>query len=539
MYSHLIIAVVAVAGLTALGFRLLISDYLRKNPLCDRRALNTVIGLPVLQIGLLALAIVPLWFFLPSNPTKSAEAALAFVTSDFGALYYEARLPDIIIEFVYAMQVAYGIMFLFVGVIAAYTIYLIANPQKADFNTIVHNCTAGTTLSAVAVWNYVALFVTIIFYYADIRNEFAQHEGVMIIMAVVLNIAIIAGIVTVAVKIQRWYNKALHSFLSGSPIPGRAQVSTPYNNINISANISLTKQCPYCGETILSVAKKCKHCGEWIKEEDMAMVSPKISCPVCGEEIDASSTVCPVCNESIGGAGHQSPGQPYMAYSHYQGHEVQHFASKPLNTKPIIIGLAGVIIAVLVGVIGYNAYESNKKNELKNAFVERYSSIGTGESVYARYSSNVPGFSEVDKAFNKSIDDLKKYLSEQYDAKDGNEDDIIDTPEYEKLRAICQINANMVGFYRYTGHLMDGSGLGKWRAEKISEILQTRKQVIMNIIENHSAYPSNMSARDNLEYADLYHLRSIGEQLPYGLSLYDVKDHYEWDENVIRYISHL
>jgi hypothetical protein len=27
-----------------------------------------------------------------------------------------------------------------------------------------------------------------------------------------------------------------------------------------------TKQCPYCGETILAVAKKCRYCGEWLNE---------------------------------------------------------------------------------------------------------------------------------------------------------------------------------------------------------------------------------------------------------------------------------
>jgi len=26
----------------------------------------------------------------------------------------------------------------------------------------------------------------------------------------------------------------------------------------------LKKQCPFCGEEILSTAKKCKHCGEWL-----------------------------------------------------------------------------------------------------------------------------------------------------------------------------------------------------------------------------------------------------------------------------------
>ncbi len=28
-----------------------------------------------------------------------------------------------------------------------------------------------------------------------------------------------------------------------------------------------TKNCPYCGETILKKAKKCKHCGEWLEEK--------------------------------------------------------------------------------------------------------------------------------------------------------------------------------------------------------------------------------------------------------------------------------
>ncbi len=26
-----------------------------------------------------------------------------------------------------------------------------------------------------------------------------------------------------------------------------------------------TKQCPYCGERILTIAKKCKYCGEWLE----------------------------------------------------------------------------------------------------------------------------------------------------------------------------------------------------------------------------------------------------------------------------------
>jgi len=30
-------------------------------------------------------------------------------------------------------------------------------------------------------------------------------------------------------------------------------------------NAENTKQCPYCGEKILTTAKKCKHCGEWLE----------------------------------------------------------------------------------------------------------------------------------------------------------------------------------------------------------------------------------------------------------------------------------
>lgn len=76
--------------------------------------------------------------------------------------------------------------------------------------------------------------------------------------------------------------------------------SNPYKEPNPSDS-EATKQCPYCGETILAVAKKCKHCGEWLSEQSEEIVSETkyIECPICGEEIEADAQVCPYCKEAV------------------------------------------------------------------------------------------------------------------------------------------------------------------------------------------------------------------------------------------------
>jgi RNA polymerase subunit RPABC4/transcription elongation factor Spt4 len=73
-------------------------------------------------------------------------------------------------------------------------------------------------------------------------------------------------------------------------------------SIPVQEPAEATKQCPYCGETILAVAKKCKHCGEWLPEEQPVVEEVEIKyiqCPICGEDVEEGTEICPHCDERI------------------------------------------------------------------------------------------------------------------------------------------------------------------------------------------------------------------------------------------------
>lgn len=90
---------------------------------------------------------------------------------------------------------------------------------------------------------------------------------------------------------------------SSSPLPAATVPPIPASDIadvQPPALLSTTekeetqyKQCPYCGEQILSIAKKCKHCGEFLDNSLRPLLQtevsqqplfegPPVNCRYCG-----------------------------------------------------------------------------------------------------------------------------------------------------------------------------------------------------------------------------------------------------------------
>lgn len=280
MFSHLLVSLILVIGGLIFGYRYLTSKYQKSHPQTKASIVKSVIGLPMLQFGIWALAFIPLWAFMPTHPKY--DGGTAFWNSDLANWAIFRDLGNHAEKLYYNMYIL-GVEFLIFGGIAASIIYAITYNRIFSNSTIKKLCTTDTVFSALAAWNMLGLpLIPIVDFLFGWIDSIDTRVAFIIIAEVILAIWIIRR----AIRLQKSFNRDILLL----------------NSVEMAASSSIsesTKQCPYCGETILAVAKKCKHCGEWIKAEDVVIPIKKLSCPICGELIEETATVCPYCNEKV------------------------------------------------------------------------------------------------------------------------------------------------------------------------------------------------------------------------------------------------
>lgn len=280
MFSHLIVSLIVVIGGLIFGYRYILSKYQNAHPQISRSVVKSVLGLPMLQFGIWALAFIPLWAFMPTHPKY--DGGVAFWNSDLAnwAIFRELGNQA---DALYGEMYLHGIGFLIFGGIATIVIYTLMANRILSNSTIKIICTTDTVFSTLAAWNMIGLplipIVGFLFSWLDSINA-------RVVFIIIAEVILAIWIIWKAIQLQKNFNRNIQLLDNGT-------------FTSKSTSSELTKQCPYCGETILAVAKKCKHCGEWIKEENVIVEVKKIQCPICGEMIEESATVCPYCNEKV------------------------------------------------------------------------------------------------------------------------------------------------------------------------------------------------------------------------------------------------
>lgn len=343
MFSHLLISIILTLGVVIIGYRYLITNYLKKHPSVDAGSVKAVLKLPVVQFGVWAVAFIPFWAFIPTHPQK--DGGEAFLTSDLAnwAIFRElANLGDGL----YLLQTLLGIGFILFGGIAISVIYSLIKQKIYSDPTIKTLSAIDTIFTTLVVWNILVIivggFVTLLF------SDFAP--AIFITLFILVNIVLAWWIIRKAIRMQK-------SFSASFPT-----LTQDLSNDPSSIKSGETKKCPYCGETILAVAKKCKHCGEWIKEDDTMVEVKKKTCPICGEQINAYATVCPLCHENIE--------QPRNAFREKVMAEKARAKSKDKESSSgkiwIIVAIVALII-VICAVMFSSKDSSTSSNQSDNA----------------------------------------------------------------------------------------------------------------------------------------------------------------------------
>ena len=110
--------------------------------------------------------------------------------------------------------------------------------------------------------------------------------------------------------------------------------------------------CPGCGEMISDKSPKCIHCG-------YEFTPPKKICSECGAELDPASTVCPKCGCPL--TSESAAAAPV---------EVTVSKNAKRNFVKVAIGIAVLLIAVVIGILGIKISNANKAKEAAEAYYD-------------------------------------------------------------------------------------------------------------------------------------------------------------------------
>lgn len=238
------------------------------------------------------------------NPDPSASS---FGVLDYGMVLSECAKEfvseddNVFTDFIYGslissrMSIISGIAILVMLVMAILSLY--ANHRYGK-NKLVAFFLTSAFLCSVACGALITCSMAFIICF-DKNEEYPENTAVL---CGVVAFVIVAGVL--ACCYIKWGAKQLAKVYMMKKIVSLqpTRVQQPIVNANVVGQQpqqdKATKQCPYCGETILAVAKKCKHCGEWLNKEPE---KKKVACPVCGEDVDEGIEICPFCNEKING----------------------------------------------------------------------------------------------------------------------------------------------------------------------------------------------------------------------------------------------
>ncbi|MEI8376137.1 MAG: GYF domain-containing protein [Planctomycetota bacterium] len=100
---------------------------------------------------------------------------------------------------------------------------------------------------------------------------------------------------------------------------------------------TVSRPCPFCGETILVVAKKCKHCGEFLDQGSVAVTKPKTS----GKGMPSSG------NEELRQIASYQRGVIFCLLFEIPAYVGVVALPPPLNIVPVLV----LLIVAIVGVV--------------------------------------------------------------------------------------------------------------------------------------------------------------------------------------------